>query len=621
VQLRAVHSSDVASLLLWSRRQSDAVGSVASYVAPPVRVLVAEPEGEEAAEKLTEIEQRCSNAGGFFGFDHFLLTDLDGTIRASSDEAWERGGLAGTMVELASVDVQTRGTAVSAPFLGPLGERRIAASSAIRSEAGAVIAVLHLLDDPADELFDVLAVSRPGDSGESYLFSDDGRLLSDSRFASALLASGRVADPTNAGGALELQLTTPDGLPTEPVLSAQLGEPSGVPIVYTSYLGTDVVGLWTWLPELRAGLATEVDIQEAYLPARRLRTTVVLLSVLLCLMILVLMASAMLLTELQTRARQAREVAEELGQYQLFGRLGQGSMGTVYRARHRLLQRPTAVKVLRDPGQARAIMRFEREVRMTAELTHPNTVQVYDFGRTEDGRFYYAMEYLPGIDLRGLIEVHGPQCSERVAHIIQQIAGSLSEAHAHGLVHRDVKAANVILCQRGGVPDIAKVCDFGLVVAMSDPESSVGGLIGTPIYLAPELIEPPYSPSPKSDLYALGCLAYELLVGRPPFGGSVKEVLAAQVSTPPIPLSLRVPGIGPAFEASVMSCIEKNPSDRPADASAIIDAIRLHGCADEWTPERARDWWAGQDPSLSGTAESSADRLRVDVNPTYRNRG
>ncbi len=231
--------------------------------------------------------------------------------------------------------------------------------------------------------------------------------------------------------------------------------------------------------------------------------------------------------------------ARQLGQYLLAEKIGEGGMGEVHRAKHALLRRPTAIKLL-PPEKAgvESISRFEREVQLTAKLTHPNTVAIYDFGRTPNGIFYYAMELLDGIDLEHLVDEYGPQPPARAVHILAQICGSLAEAHAIGLVHRDVKPANVILCERGRVPDTIKVVDFGLVKDVSglsgdgDPElSNVNTIIGTPLYLAPEAILTPDKVDGRADLYAVGALAYFLLTGSPVFSG--KSVMDVCCTAPP----------------------------------------------------------------------------------------
>jgi serine/threonine protein kinase len=298
--------------------------------------------------------------------------------------------------------------------------------------------------------------------------------------------------------------------------------------------------------------------------------------------------------------RQVRH-ALQLGQYSLEEKLGEGGMGVVYRARHAMLRRPTAVKLLKPErvGEA-SLRRFEREVQLTAGLSHPNTVSVYDFGRTPDGVFYYAMEYLDGLTLDELVAGDGPQPPARVAHVLQQVLGALAEAHGIGLVHRDVKPGNVILCERGGVPDVAKVLDFGLVKDL-DGEAGLsreGSLVGTPLYLAPEAIRSPASDA-RADLYSVGAVAYHLLTGQHVFeGGTVIEICSQHLHAVPVPPSARLGRPLPeALESWVLACLEKDPARRPRSAPDAAERL-ARSAAGEWTVDDARAWWAGKGRSI-----------------------
>lgn len=292
--------------------------------------------------------------------------------------------------------------------------------------------------------------------------------------------------------------------------------------------------------------------------------------------------------------------AQRLGQYVLDEKIGEGGMGLVFKARHALLRRPTAIKlVLPERAGMQLLMRFEREVQLTAMLTHPNTVSIFDYGRTPDGVFYYAMEYLDGIDLEQLVARFGPQPAARVAHILEQVLGSLAEAHGIGLVHRDVKPANVILSDRGGVPDTAKVVDFGLVKDISalgrgkPTLSSVNAIIGTPLYLAPEAIVAPETVDARSDLYALGAVGYFLLTGHPVFtGASVVEVCAQHLHATPTPPSARAPHPVPeALEALILRCLAKQPEQRPQSANALLSDLTKSNIP-RWSREEAAAWWS-----------------------------
>jgi hypothetical protein len=267
--------------------------------------------------------------------------------------------------------------------------------------------------------------------------------------------------------------------------------------------------------------------------------------------------------------RRVVEQAVQLGQYVVHEKIGEGGMGAVYRASHAMLKRPTAVKLI-APGRASAAAtaRFEREVMAVSRLSHPNTVAIYDFGRTRGGVFYYAMELLDGRTLTRLVEDEGPLPVARAVAILAQLTAALAEAHDAGLVHRDVKPENVMLCTRGGIPDVVKVLDFGLVKDVATPDelklTARASIAGTPLYMAPEAIVAPDSVGPPADLYAVGCVAHFLLTGRPPFPrNSVVEACAAHVHAVPAAPSQLVAEVPAALDALVLRCLEKDPALRP----------------------------------------------------------
>jgi eukaryotic-like serine/threonine-protein kinase len=290
--------------------------------------------------------------------------------------------------------------------------------------------------------------------------------------------------------------------------------------------------------------------------------------------------------------------ARRLGQYTLQEQIGTGGMGEVYRAQHALLRRPTAIKlVLPSRAGPETLRRFEREVQLTSRLSHPNTIAIYDYGRTPDGVFYYAMELLDGLSLEMLVSRDGPQPPARVVHILCQVTEALAEAHGIGLIHRDIKPANVMLCERGGIPDVAKVLDFGLVKEMTpaadDPKlTAAASITGTPLYMSPEAITGAELDG-RADLYALGAVAYSLLAGRPPFlARTVVEICGMHLHTAPDPPSSHLGRPLPAsLEALVLRCLAKDPAQRPPRAEDLL--AELLACQAElpWDRARARAWW------------------------------
>jgi serine/threonine-protein kinase len=302
-------------------------------------------------------------------------------------------------------------------------------------------------------------------------------------------------------------------------------------------------------------------------------------------------------------------------------------MGTVYRARHALLRRPTAVKLLRpERTSERALLRFEREVRLTSQLNHPNTVSIYDYGRTADGVFYYAMEYLDGLDLQRLIEVDGPQPPARVIHVLRQVCGALNEAHGLGLIHRDIKPANIIVCEHGGARDVVKVVDFGLVKTFEadEPDLSVAEVIvGTPHFLAPEAIRSPSAVDARTDIYSLGAVAYFLLAGRYVFDGDgVMDVCLHHLNTKPVALSERASAVPVPLEAVVMRCLAKDPAERPQTAVALLNAL-AECSVPEWRDSDAEAWWLRRHQQRSSIAPQvtparTPTLLEVDVGARAR---
>ncbi len=286
---------------------------------------------------------------------------------------------------------------------------------------------------------------------------------------------------------------------------------------------------------------------------------------------------------------------EQMGPYRLEILIGQGGMGRVYRARHALLRRPTAVKVLAaNPENLQAVERFEREVRLTSRLTHPNTIAIYDYGRTADNRFYYAMEYIQGITLGQCVAEAGAQSEARTVFVMSQVCSALAEAHTAGLIHRDIKPGNIMLCERGGKSDFVKVLDFGLVWRFGlEKDNPAGSMHGTPRYMTPEAIRDPASQDARSDVYQLGALMYFFLTGSNLFpGDSVEGLCEAHLhSVPELPSVRLGHALNPEFEALLMSCLEKDAAKRPADACELLahlEAFNVHG---QWGQEQARHWW------------------------------
>ncbi len=305
------------------------------------------------------------------------------------------------------------------------------------------------------------------------------------------------------------------------------------------------------------------------------------------------------------RLQQEVFVARKLGPYQLKEKLGTGGMGEVYLAEHRLLKRPCAVKLIRPDrsGEQQLVSRFEREVQVTSQLTHPNTVDIFDYGSTEDGVFYYVMEYLEGLNLDELVDKHGPLPPGRVIHFVRQLCGALHEAHSQGLVHRDIKPSNVIICKQGGVHDVVKLLDFGLVGTLrSDPDATKltgeGITIGTPQFMSPEQARGDDVIDARSDIYSLGGVMYFLLAGRPPFeDSSPLRVVLAHLEAPVPSLRKNCPEVPEDLEQVVMRCLEKEPENRFPDIPSVNQVLNNLPSITTWNESDAAKWWRQWGPS------------------------
>jgi serine/threonine-protein kinase len=309
--------------------------------------------------------------------------------------------------------------------------------------------------------------------------------------------------------------------------------------------------------------------------------------------------------------------ARKLGQYQLHRRLGGGGMGEVYLGEHVLLRRACAIKIIRpdQAGDPTSLLRFEREVQAMATLTHWNTVEVFDYGHSEDGTFYYVMEYLPGLTLQELVERHGPLPPGRAVHFLRQVCAALLEAHSIGLIHRDIKPRNVIACRRGGVHDVAKLLDFGLVQnpTLGKEASKLtvqGTILGSPPYISPEQAMGKDQIDARTDIYSVGGLGYFLLTGQPPFAReTAMEMLVAHVHEPVQPLTELRPELPLDLQDVVMRCLNKDPQKRFQDADSLEKALADCASADDWDRHRAADWWG----NLNEDSEPAAEAQKVAV--------
>lgn len=310
---------------------------------------------------------------------------------------------------------------------------------------------------------------------------------------------------------------------------------------------------------------------------------------------------------LRTEAYRARQ----LGQYKLKRLIGSGGMGDVYLAEHQLMKRPCAIKVIRPEkaGDPKVLARFEREVQATAKLSHWNSVDIFDYGRADDGTFYYVMEFLPGMNLSELVRRYGPMLPARAIHLVRQACDALQEAHEVGLIHRDIKPANIFAAVRGGQYDVAKLLDFGLAKPLAsfdgDQITQEGTITGSPLFMSPEQAVGDREPDARSDIYSMGSVLYFLLTGRPPFeDDKPMRVLIAHAHDAPIPPTQHNPDVPEDLELVVLRCLHKAPGDRYHSAADLMAALEDCDDAGRWSRDTARDWWRRNEQGAVATSES-----------------
>jgi tRNA A-37 threonylcarbamoyl transferase component Bud32 len=361
---------------------------------------------------------------------------------------------------------------------------------------------------------------------------------------------------------------------------------------YRDVLGRPVRGTWTWLPEWEMGLGAEEEQDQILAPAKPVHVMFLVI-----LGIPVLYTTALLLGARPLRSWFGARPGSTFGPYVLERSIGKGGMAEVFLARHDILKRPTAVKILSnsDPDAA-TVARFEREARLACRLAHPNTIQIFDYGETPEGKLYYAMEYVRGLNLAQLLSLEPRTPVARAIYMLRQIAGSLEEAHSLGLVHRDLKPSNIMVCEKGGLFGIVKVLDFGIATscsAASDDFTKSVELMGTPAYMAPERIRSPQHQDPRSDIYSFGAVAFHLLTGRNLFEGPGPTELIYQVMSAdrPSPSQLRGEPLPPVLEKLVVDCLAINPAARPGDFGKILDILDQVKISEPWTREKSREWW------------------------------
>ncbi len=644
--LMTILNADLEALRIWRRDQIAIARSLARKpeLRPIVRELVAASASKDGlvkavlqAKALGEARTILSPFVKDLGYYDFFLVAPSMRIVGSNTDAVIGNEIVGGHRRQFFEGVMTGAPGLSQPYRSPdmlpdgkgelkTGRPTMFTAAAIKDDQGKPIAVLALRIPPEETFTEILRTASFGTSGESYAFSSTGMLLSQSRFDDDLKRIGLLADLPDSQSILTVEVRDPQvnmmegnrpplnraDQPLTKLVANAIGGGGGLEMdPYNDYRGVPSIGASKWLPDYGIGVATEVDSSEAFYPLYVLRRAIYALFGLLSACSLAMLVGMIYLRHQRQRMQKAERTIKQLGQYTLEAKIGAGGMGSVYRASHAFLRRPTAVKMLeKSLAGPEGFARFEREVQITANLNHPNTIAVYDYGRTADDVFYYAMEFLDGINLEELVQTTGPLPDGRAINILQQICGSLAEAHDNCLIHRDVKPANIILTHRAGIPDFVKVLDFGLVKAADATEDAkltqVNVTVGTPNYISPEAVDNPEKVTAKSDLYAIGAVGYFLVTGTPVFTGkTVMDICMKHVRAIPDPISKRLGSeISPRLEALILHCLAKAPDDRPGHARAIMEELAQCVPLQPWTREDADLWWKSFRESSKPAASS-----------------
>jgi tRNA A-37 threonylcarbamoyl transferase component Bud32 len=451
---------------------------------------------------------------------------------------------------------------------------------------------------------DVLSSLQLGETGDVYAFSTGGWNLSQPRHVASLVEHGWISPDEEASSwfrlvdpGVDLSRSVPvrsrAALPlTESVAAASAGLNGHNDIGYRNYAGVQVLGAWRWIPSLQMGVAVERAHREIFASLASIRQAYYFLLVSL------IFAGGLAWFWARRRLRVGFDSPNTVGPYELVVPLASGGMGTVYRARHSLLKRPAAVKVIRaDRLSEDDVLRFDREVRIASKLSSPHTISIFDYGQSDGGQWYFAMELLDGMTLDKVVQRYGPLPAHRVVHIARQICESLHEAHQLGMIHRDIKPQNIMLTQRGLSPDFAVVFDFGLAKPIQ-PEASLFMTsermwVGTPMYMSPERIRDPKSTDSRSDVYAVGVLMYFLLVGDEPFSAADPSALFEQIMTvvPPPPSREAKFPVPQSLDDLIADCLAKSLEQRPAHVAQLRSSLDAIANEIPWNREEAANWW------------------------------
>lgn len=645
--LEALVESTVQSVDLWmTARQNEAESLEANEpLLQTARTILADaPQSPESSRGIQDQVGSLENQllphlanSVYFGW---LLCDSDGRVVTASVD--DLNGKTVLIPPDSMTKLLSRESTVCRPFPAPaplrdegplkFGGNPIMATIVPVTRGGRTDGLMMLLIDPSESFFQLFETARAGPTSETIALDRSGTLISPSRHESLLREAGVMSKSGSAGSALNVQLRVRDDLSQTPVSKSSRRRPltlmadqvtrgsKGVHVDgYIDYRGRNVVAAWQWLPDDEFGVATKIDVDQVYAHLNVLRNVFWSLLALLVVGSVVWVSHQEITDRIKFRSPSDDRSSRRLGAYELKEVVGQGGMGAVYRGTHDVLKRDVAVKVLEgDDATSLSLLRFEREVQLTARLRHPNTIAIYDYGRTKDDTFYYVMEFVDGITLQQLIDQFGRQPPARVIHLLLQICGSLGEAHQLGLVHRDIKPANILVSARSGLYDMVKVLDFGLVKEIDRESTEVtvsDAITGTPMYMSPESVRNARLADERSDLYSIGAVGYTLLTGVPTFEGEAAvDICLKQLDEEPLRPSDRIGAPLPEdLQNVLMSCLRKDPEERPQRVDDLADALRQCLDAYHWNAGDAYRWWEEALANAeTGTARHQADDIRAE---------
>jgi serine/threonine-protein kinase len=502
----------------------------------------------------------------------------------------------------------------------------------VRAADGVVLATLALGEPAGTRFATVLSPPGIGTTDEAYAFDDQGLMLTESRHLDKIREASILKDPSQPRTTLNVELRDPGGdllggyqavdefsaWPRTRLALLAISAKSKPASVdkqgvlldpYRNYRGVEVIGAWRWLDRYDMAVALEIEADEGYAPLRALDRAFAIvlgLAVATSIGILISLVGAW-------RERLRFGTLRRLGRYMLVRRIGEGGMAHVYLGRHALLKRPIAIKILKRQATDELIKRFEREAQLASQLAHPNTVEIFDYGHTRAGEFYYVMEYVDGITLSALVVREGPLPVGRIIYFVRQICSALNRAHQQGLIHRDIKPENIMACVRGGEHDVIKILDFGLVKSLSDDVTrditrSVLRVLGTPVYMSPERFTSPGIADVRADIYAIGAVAYLLAAGRRLFDGLSGDDLQFHILhvSPTPPSEVRGSPLPAALEKMILACLAKKPGDRPQSVQVLLDQLRDLALDHPWSHLEAADWWEDYGRAAGRPAPASA---------------